>query len=161
MSCAASYGSLVELSLATVQTTLLTCPSEGPKLDHTFDMGHVQITPLLSELREGHLVGQVEALTRSASEAAQDIHRLQHEVPISSCRRACRLGLQPCHSVAHLMQPELRGDDTVDACVVSFDCAEAAALGSLWLDVDRYKMGLSSKMDAFSNMQQSCGHARN
>ena len=42
----------------------------------------VQITPLLSELREGHLVGQLEALTRSASEAAQDIHRLQHEVEL-------------------------------------------------------------------------------
>ncbi|KAK9861465.1 hypothetical protein WJX84_012121 [Apatococcus fuscideae] len=49
-----------------------------------------EITPLLSELREGHLVGQLEALTRSASEAAQDIHRLQHEVLTEDNVRALR-----------------------------------------------------------------------
>eukprot|EP00891_Asterochloris_glomerata_P002185 jgi/Astpho2/2185/Aster-03176 len=39
-----------------------------------------EVTPLLSELRSGNLVGNLEALTQSASEAAADIHRLQTEV---------------------------------------------------------------------------------
>lgn len=38
------------------------------------------MTPLLGELRQGDLVGNVEALTRSAAQAAADIHRLQGEV---------------------------------------------------------------------------------
>jgi len=41
----------------------------------------IQITPLLNELRQGNLVGNLEALTKSASEAASDIHNLQTEVP--------------------------------------------------------------------------------
>ena len=41
----------------------------------------IQITPLLNELRQGNLVGNLEALTKSASEAASDIHSLQTEVP--------------------------------------------------------------------------------
>ena len=40
----------------------------------------LQVTPLLAELRAGNLVGNLEALTRSAAEAAEDIHRLQSEV---------------------------------------------------------------------------------
>lgn len=40
----------------------------------------LQVTPLLNELRSGNLVGNLEALTKSASEAASDIHRLQTEV---------------------------------------------------------------------------------
>lgn len=40
----------------------------------------LQVTPLLSELREGNMVNNLEELTRSASEAAADIHRLQDEV---------------------------------------------------------------------------------
>ena len=40
----------------------------------------LQVTPLLSELREGNMVNNLEDLTRSASEAAADIHRLQDEV---------------------------------------------------------------------------------
>lgn len=40
----------------------------------------IQITPLLNELRQGNLVGNLEALTKSASEAASDIHNLQTEV---------------------------------------------------------------------------------
>ncbi|KAA6424956.1 MAG: ATP-binding cassette superfamily [Trebouxia sp. A1-2] len=39
-----------------------------------------EITPLLNELRQGNLVGNLEALTKSASEAASDIHNLQTEV---------------------------------------------------------------------------------
>ncbi|CAK0785439.1 hypothetical protein CVIRNUC_008648 [Coccomyxa viridis] len=39
-----------------------------------------EVTPLLSELREGNMVNNLEDLTRSASEAAADIHRLQDEV---------------------------------------------------------------------------------
>ena len=38
------------------------------------------MTPLLSELREGSVVANMEELTRSASEAAADIHKLQNEV---------------------------------------------------------------------------------
>ena len=40
----------------------------------------MQVTPLLNELRQGNLVGNLENLTKSASEAASDIHRLQTEV---------------------------------------------------------------------------------
>jgi hypothetical protein len=43
-----------------------------------------QVTPLLAELRAGGLVANLEALTSSASDAAADIHRLQHE----ACVRA-------------------------------------------------------------------------
>jgi len=39
-----------------------------------------QIIPLLTELRAGNLVGNVEALTQVAAEAAADIQRLQTEV---------------------------------------------------------------------------------
>ncbi|KAL3152198.1 hypothetical protein ABBQ32_001285 [Trebouxia sp. C0010 RCD-2024] len=39
-----------------------------------------EVTPLLNELRQGNLVGNLENLTKSASEAASDIHRLQTEV---------------------------------------------------------------------------------
>jgi len=42
--------------------------------------GRLQVTPLLADLRAGNLVGNLEALTRSAAEAAEDIHRLQAEV---------------------------------------------------------------------------------
>lgn len=38
------------------------------------------MTPLLGELRQGDLVGNIEALTRSAAQAAADITRLQGEV---------------------------------------------------------------------------------
>ncbi len=44
----------------------------------------LQVTPLLSELREGNMVNNLEDLTRSASEAAADIHRLQDEVTITN-----------------------------------------------------------------------------
>ena len=40
-----------------------------------------QVTPLLADLRSGNLVGNLEALTRSAADAAADIHQLQNEVP--------------------------------------------------------------------------------
>ena len=39
-----------------------------------------EITPLLKELRAGNLVGNVEALTQVAAEAAADIQKLQNEV---------------------------------------------------------------------------------
>lgn len=39
-----------------------------------------QVAPLLGELRDGDLVGNVGALTRSAAQAAAGIHRLQGEV---------------------------------------------------------------------------------
>mmetsp|Transcript_15027 Transcript_15027/g.45378 ORF Transcript_15027/g.45378 Transcript_15027/m.45378 type:complete len:407 (-) Transcript_15027:771-1991(-) len=39
-----------------------------------------QVIPLLQELRAGDMVGNVEALTRSAAQAAADLHRLQNEV---------------------------------------------------------------------------------
>ena len=44
------------------------------------------MTPLLSELREGNMVNNLEDLTRSASDAAADIHRLQNEVQAGSYR---------------------------------------------------------------------------
>ena len=48
-----------------------------------------QVTPLLADLRAGNLVGNLEALTRSAAEAAEDIHRLQSEVCNEGQRRTC------------------------------------------------------------------------
>lgn len=39
-----------------------------------------QVTPLLADLRGGNLVGNLEALTRSAADAAADIHQLQNQV---------------------------------------------------------------------------------
>lgn len=51
------------------------------------------MTPLLADLRSGNLVGNLEALTRSAAEAAADIHQLQNEVRPPSWRRAG--GLKP------------------------------------------------------------------
>lgn len=43
-----------------------------------------QVTPILAELREGNLVGNLDALTASASLAAADIHQLQNDVRFSS-----------------------------------------------------------------------------
>ena len=53
----------------------------------------LQITPLLNELRQGNLVGNLEALTKSASEAATDIHNLQTEVHL-----ACNALVSPAYS---------------------------------------------------------------
>lgn len=47
---------------------------------HGSSANDVQVTPLLNELRQGNLVGNLENLTKSASEAASDIHKLQTEV---------------------------------------------------------------------------------
>ncbi|CAL5224181.1 g6821 [Coccomyxa viridis] len=49
-----------------------------------------EVTPLLSELREGNMVNNLEDLTRSASEAAADIHRLQDEVLTTDNVKALR-----------------------------------------------------------------------
>ena len=38
-----------------------------------------QVTPLLAELRSGHVVANLEALTASAADAARDLHKLQNE----------------------------------------------------------------------------------
>jgi len=37
------------------------------------------VTPLLAELRSGHMVTNLESLTASAADAARDLHKLQHE----------------------------------------------------------------------------------
>ena len=48
---------------------------------HACDVAErMQVTPLLAELRQGGMVANLEELTRSASDAAADIHRLQDEV---------------------------------------------------------------------------------
>ena len=49
-----------------------------------------QVTPLLAELRSGHVVANLEALTASAADAARDLHKLQHEVrpPAPPCPRS-------------------------------------------------------------------------
>jgi hypothetical protein len=39
-----------------------------------------EVVPILKEVRQGQLVGNMETLTSTASEAANDIHRLQNEV---------------------------------------------------------------------------------
>ena len=49
----------------------------------------LQVTPLLSELREGNMVNNLEDLTASASEAAADIHRLQDEVLLTLSSLPC------------------------------------------------------------------------
>lgn len=54
----------------------------------------VQIIPLLTELRAGNLVGNVEALTQVAAEAAADIQRLQMEVLTENNVQALRESVQ-------------------------------------------------------------------
>lgn len=54
----------------------------------------LQIIPLLTELRSGNLVGNVEALTAVAAEAAADIQRLQSEVLSDANVRALRESVQ-------------------------------------------------------------------
>lgn len=46
-----------------------------------------QVTPLLAELRSGHVVANLEALTASAADAARDLHKLQNEarLPHAQC----------------------------------------------------------------------------
>jgi ABC-type transporter Mla subunit MlaD len=53
-----------------------------------------EIIPLLTELRAGSLVGNVEALTQVAAEAAADIQRLQTEVLTEGNVRALRDSVQ-------------------------------------------------------------------
>ncbi|KAI7842807.1 hypothetical protein COHA_003553 [Chlorella ohadii] len=53
-----------------------------------------EILPLLSELRAGNLVGNVEALTQVAAEAAADIQRLQTEVLTENNVKALRESVQ-------------------------------------------------------------------
>ena len=52
-----------------------------------------EVTPLLRELREGGLVDNVEALTKTAADAAADIQKLQVSwavcVSVCVCARAC------------------------------------------------------------------------
>jgi len=60
--------------------TVLCCPLLIAKHANSEPEGGCQVTPLLADLRAGNLVGNLEALTRSAAEAAEDIHRLQSEV---------------------------------------------------------------------------------
>ena len=44
----------------------------------------MQVIPLMQQLRQGGLMGHLEELTKSASAAATDIHRLQNEVRVAS-----------------------------------------------------------------------------
>lgn len=44
----------------------------------------LQVTPLLTELREGNFVENLEGLTQSASLAAADIRQLQNDVSQSA-----------------------------------------------------------------------------
>ena len=53
-----------------------------------------EIIPLLIELRAGNLVGNIEALTQVAAEAAADIQRLQTEVLTESNVQALRESVQ-------------------------------------------------------------------
>lgn len=53
-----------------------------------------EILPLLTELRQGSLVGNVEALTQVAAEAAADIQRLQSEVLSDANVKALRESVQ-------------------------------------------------------------------
>lgn len=46
---------------------------------------------MLSELREGNMVNNLEELTRSASDAAADIHRLQNEVQAALMQKSTKL----------------------------------------------------------------------
>lgn len=57
---------------------------------HKIGMRTPQVTPLLAELRSGHVVANLEALTASAADAARDLHKLQHEVrpPMQPCQRS-------------------------------------------------------------------------
>ena len=78
----------------------------------------LQVTPLLSELREGNMVNNLEDLTRSASEAAADIHRLQDEV------RRRPASHTPCSAKAGCMQSTLCcWADTIDSSMLSRSAA--------------------------------------
>ena len=59
----------------------LTCPAARNLCTRckTWHWG-AQVIPLMQQLRQGGLMGNLEELTRSASAAATDIHRLQNEV---------------------------------------------------------------------------------
>lgn len=50
-----------------------------PLLDKAVQLAE-EVVPILKEVRQGQLVGNMETLTSTASEAANDIHRLQNEV---------------------------------------------------------------------------------
>ena len=69
-----------------------------------------QVTPLLAELRQGGMVANLEELTRSASDAAADIHRLQNEVrggARSGCPLTCACrGLSDCCCVLRAVAPQ-------------------------------------------------------
>jgi hypothetical protein len=54
----------------------------------------LQIIPLLTDLRAGNMVGNVEALTQVAAEAAADIQRLQTEVLTDGNVKALRESVQ-------------------------------------------------------------------
>ena len=58
------------------------CLRLGPFCSPLWLLCH-QVTPLMTELRQGGLVSNIEELTKSASEAATDIRRLQHEVRLT------------------------------------------------------------------------------
>ncbi|KAG2441473.1 hypothetical protein HXX76_003095 [Chlamydomonas incerta] len=62
-----------------------------------------QLTPLLAELRGGGLVGNIEALTRTAADAASDIRRLQSSVLTEDNVRALRQAvLTLCKTLDHV-----------------------------------------------------------
>ena len=69
---------------------------------HKVGMRMPQVTPLLAELRSGHVVANLEALTASAADAARDLHKLQHEVrpPMPPCQKrvSCLSHVTPCSS---------------------------------------------------------------
>ena len=86
---------------------------------HGTEVPHgLQVTPLLSELREGNMVNNLEDLTRSASDAAADIHRLQDEV------HSCPASHTRCSAKAGWMQGILCcWADTIDSSLRSIDAA--------------------------------------
>lgn len=69
----------MDKTLEAIDTMTQAIEDARPLLHRAIEVAD-QVSPLLSELREGDLVGNVEALTRSAAQAAADIHRLQGEV---------------------------------------------------------------------------------
>ena len=64
-----------------------------PLLQRAVELSN-EIIPLLTELRAGNLVGNVEALTQVAAEAAADIQRLQTEVLTEGNVQALRESVQ-------------------------------------------------------------------
>lgn len=83
----------VDKVFETMQSATAAMEQAKPLLSRAVELSD-EIVPLLQELRGGNLVGNVEALTQVAAEAAADIQRLQTEVLTEGNVKALRESVQ-------------------------------------------------------------------